>query len=57
MLNLSSAQFGQHNKMDMDVWGGQAFKMANQSPMASTHPTAGATSAAGEYGMSNDSLN
>ena len=49
MLNLSSAQFGQHNKMDMDVWGGQAFKMANQEPMTNDHPTAAATSAAGSY--------
>lgn len=33
-LNLSNAQFGQHNKMDMDIWYGQAWKMANQEPFA-----------------------
>jgi hypothetical protein len=49
MLNLSKAQFGQHNKMDMDVWGGQSWHMANQDPIADDHPAAAATSAAGEY--------
>jgi hypothetical protein len=33
MLNLSKEQFGQHNKMDMDVWYGQAWKLANQPPI------------------------
>jgi|FreactcultuFSWF8_1027224.scaffolds.fasta_scaffold01763_7 hypothetical protein len=49
MLNLSNSQFGQHNKMDMDVWGGQAWKMSNQEPIKDEHPAAAATSAAGEY--------
>jgi hypothetical protein len=49
MLNLSKAQFGQHNKMDMDVWGGQSWHMANQEPMDNEAPAAAATSAAGGY--------
>ena len=49
MLNLSKAQFGQPNKMDMDVWGGQAWAMGNQTPLVNDHASASATGAAGEF--------